>query len=59
MKTFCANHGVDVEEGDICKECLVSSPEQRAIAQELIDAINRDLQLDYAEDDLLSIRRVK
>ena len=51
MKTFCANHGVDVAEGEVCKECLVSSPEQRAIARELIDAINQDLRLDYAEDD--------
>ena len=52
MKTFCANHGVEVEEGDICKECLLLSPEQRVFAYELIDAINRDVQLDYVEDDL-------
>ena len=52
MSTFCANHGVDVEEGDICKECLLSTPEQRAIARELIDAINKDLRADEREDAL-------
>ena len=50
--TFCPNHGVDIEEGDCCKECLLSSPEELAIARELITAINRDLALDYLEDDL-------
>ena len=53
MSTFCVSHGIDVPEGDVCKECLISLPEERAIALELIAAINRDLQLDYAEDDLL------
>ena len=43
MKTFCANHGLEVPEGDFCKQCLISLPEERAIAIKLFAAINQGL----------------
>ena len=47
--TFCATHGLDIEEGDCCKECLFSSPEQRAIDRELLSAIKPEPYCGYCQ----------
>ena len=37
--TFCATHGLDIEEGDCCKECLFSWME--AEAQDMTEKIQQ------------------